>query len=288
MTIPAIRPLHHPDLQRILASLQAHGAGVIEAGVLLGSGLSEVVQHTQIELDLPYQEIDGYPTTSIPGHPGRLVIGRLAGKRCAVFVGRFHFYEGAPAAVATLPIQVAAGLGAKAVMLTNSAGGLNTGYRSGDLVFIRDHLNLMGRNPLVEMIATYEGNAFAAGQPSPFVTLAHAYRTDLYPRLRDRLTEEKITIHQGVLAALLGSNYETPAEVRMLRTLGADVVCMSTVPETIYARYAGLDVAAISLVTNLCYDGGGGEEPSHEHVLKSAADGTQRFSRAVEETIRLL
>jgi purine-nucleoside phosphorylase len=288
MTTAPAPPLHHPDLDRMLAALRRRVAEPVEVGVLLGSGLSAVVERTEVELDIAYAEIDGYPTTRIPGHPGRLAIGRLGDKRCAIFVGRFHYYEGATAAVVTLPVQVAAGLGARTMVLTNSASGLNPAFQSGDIVFIHDHLNLMGCNPLVEMTRDYAGNAFAAGQPTPFVTLVRAYRADLYARLRRRLAQEDLALRQGVLAALLGPNYESPAEVRMLRTLGADVVCMSTVPEVIYARYAGLDVLALSFVSNLCHDGGAGEEPCHERVLKSATEGARKFSLAVEEAIRLL
>jgi purine-nucleoside phosphorylase len=288
MTNLRLPPLRHRELARILADLRRRLAGKVDVGLLLGSGLSSVVERTKIEFDLPHRDIDGYPPTHIPGHPGRLVIGRLGGKRCVIFVGRFHYYEGASAAVVTLPVQVAAGLGATAMVLTNSSGGLNPAFHRGDVVLIHDHLNLMGRNPLVEMIGQYEGNAFAPDLPSPFVTMVHAYRTDLYARLRRRLAREKIALRKGVLAAMLGSNYETAAEVRMLRTLGADVVCMSTVPEALYARYVGLDLVAMSFVSNLCHDGGDGEEPSHEHVLASAAQGAHHFSVAVEEAIRLL
>ena len=288
MTIAPAPLLHHRNLDRMLVALRRLVAEPVEVGVLLGSGLSAVVERTAVELDLAYAEIDGYPTTRIPGHPGRLVIGRLGDKRCAIFVGRFHYYEGATAAVVTLPVQVAAGLGAKTMVLTNSAGGLNAAFQAGDIVFINDHLNLMGCNPLVEMTCNYAGNAFAAGQPTPFVTLVRAYRADLYERLRHRLAKEDVVLRQGVLAGVLGPNYESPAEVRMLRTLGADVVCMSTVPEVIYARYAGLDVLALSFVSNLCNDGGAGEEPCHERVLQSAIKGAHKFSLAVEEAIRLI
>ena len=280
--------LHHPQRDSILSFLAARHVGEVEIGVLLGSGLSGVIDRVDIENQFAYTEIEGHPPTRIPGHPGRLIVGRLGNKRCVFFAGRFHFYEGASAAEVTLPIQLAVGLGARAVVLTCSAGGINKNYRPGDLVFIADHLNFSGANPLAEMIMEAEDNPFAAGKATPFVNLINAYRTDLYTPLRQSLSASDITLQKGVLAMVLGPNYESDAEVRMFRASGADVICMSTVPEVIYARYAGLDVVALSLVTNMAGADVSREGPSHGEVLAAAAKNSANFTRAVEETVRLI
>lgn len=281
-------PLQHKKLPEFLAALQRQTKGPIEAGVLLGSGLSALIDLAEVEIDLPFQAIEGYPPTRIPGHPGRLVIGRLGGKRCAMFVGRFHAYEGLTGDVLTLPVQVAAGMGATRMVLTTSVGGLNTDYQAGDVVFVRDHINMMGYNPLVDMIRDHDGQAFAANLPSPFVNPIRMYRQDLYDGLRERAAADGVNLHQGVLAAMLGPNYETPAEVRMLRAMGADIACMSTVPEALYAAYAGMNLIALAFVTNLANDGSRTDQPGHEQVLKAAAKGAAGFSRLVEEAVRLL
>lgn len=262
--------------------------GRVDVSILLGSGLSGVIDWARIQFDFHYRDIEGYPPTKIPGHPGRLVIGDFGEKRCAIFVGRSHGYEGVPAEVLTLPVQVAAGLGAKTMVLSNSVGGLNPDFAGGDIMLVQDHINFMGVNPLVEMIRNYDGNPFEAGQPTPFVNMVDAYRADLYPQLRDRLAEQDIKLHLGVLAVVLGPNYETATEVRMLRSFGADAVCMSTVPETIYARYAGLKVVALAFVTNLAHDGSEGEHPTHEHVLHAAKSGSEDFAFAVQEAVKLI
>ncbi len=260
----------------------------MDVGLLLGSGLSGVAEQTVIEHEFAYEQIDGYPTTKIPGHPGRLVIGKLGDKRCAVFMGRFHGYEGAPAQQLTLPVQVAWKLGARTMMLTNAVGGINATYRPGDILLISDHINLMGTNSLYEMICAYDGNPFLPDQATPFVSLNELYRTDIYPALLDRLSARRITLHQGVLAVLRGPNYETAAEVRMLRALGADAACMSTVPEALYAKYVGMSVAALALVTNLANDGSLAESPRHEDVLLAAKQGAANFAFTVGEAVTLL
>lgn len=280
--------LRHPDLDRILDSLRAHDVTSLDVVAVAGSGLARIIDHLAIEREIAYADIDGYPLPTIPGHPGKLVVGALAGKRVGVFVGRFHSYEGAEGATLTLPVQVAAGLGAKTVLLTTSVGGVNPSYRAGDVIMVRDHLNLMGTNPLLEMIPTHPGNAFAAGNVSPFISTINLYRTDLYEDLRERVAAKGGRLQLGVLTAMTGPNFETPAEVRMVRMLGGDAVCMSTVPETLYARYAGVTTIALACVTNVANDGTSDASPSHEEVLAGANAAAEVFAFAVAETIRLL
>jgi purine-nucleoside phosphorylase len=255
---------------------------------LAGSGLGGVAERLELERDLPYAQIDGFPLPRIPGHPGRLLTGKLGGKRAAVFAGRFHAYEGASHAQTTLPVQVAAGLGARAMALTSSVGSINAACRPGDIMLVADHIGFFAANPLYEMARAGADNPFAAGEATPFVDLTRVYRADLFEPLRARLGPAGERLRRGVLAIATGPTYETPAEVRMLRALGADAVCMSTVPEAIYARYAGLDVVALCLVTNRANDGSAGEAPSHEEVLAAAAASAQNFSLAVAEAVSLL
>jgi purine-nucleoside phosphorylase len=277
--------LHHPDRERILASLARHGVDAIDAAVLAGSGLAGVAAQLEVERELPYAAIDGFPPTIIPGHPGKLVVGRMGGKRTAVFAGRFHLYEGASGAQVTLPVQLAAGLGARLMALTSSVGAINPAYEPGDLLLVADHINLTQPNPLFAMAR--DANPFAPGEATPFVDLAGLYRSDLYEPLRRALEPLDVRLHLGVLAAMPGPNYETPAEVRLLRTLGADAVCMSTVPEALYARYAGLEVAALALVVNKGDDGSRRERLTHADVLARAAAGAPGLAAAVAEAIRI-
>ncbi|NLH48210.1 MAG: purine-nucleoside phosphorylase [Myxococcales bacterium] len=280
--------LRHPYRDRILETLLNRGAGFIDAAALAGSGLAGIGATIQTEFSLEYEEIEGFPRPKIAGHPGRLLIGRFGDKRVAIFLGRVHAYEGADPAEITLPVQIAAGLGATTVVLTSSVGAINADYRPGELMFVADHLNLMGYNPLFAMMQKATGNPFAEGTNTPFVDLSGVYRTELFTPLCETLAAQNIRLHRGVLAVLPGPTYETPAEVRFLRNAGADAVCMSTVPEAIYAKYAGLAVVGLTLVTNRANDGTLREKPSHHEVLANAAAAADRFTLAVRETFRLL
>jgi purine-nucleoside phosphorylase len=191
---------------------------------------------------IPYGEIPGFPRATVAGHAGRLVAGILNGVEVVAMQGRFHLYEGwEPGAVAA-PIRALAALGPRAVVLSNAAGGLRPGLQPGDLMLVADHLNLMGRNPLVGPVLTGEER---------FPDMSEPYDAGLRRIARQLALEERIPLQEGVYAALLGPSYETPAEIRMLRVLGADAVGMSTVPEVIVARALGLRVLAISLISNL-------------------------------------
>ncbi|MDP8224759.1 MAG: purine-nucleoside phosphorylase [Candidatus Lernaella stagnicola] len=281
-------PLRHPDRDRIIASLKRHGVEQLDVVAVSGSGLSGIVDQLHVRKQIPYDQIEGYPAPSIPGHPGKLVVGSLDEIQVGVFVGRFHFYEGASGAKLTLPVQVAAGLGAHTICLTTAVGGINPDYRAGDIVLVRDHINLMGTNPLFEMIREYQGNAFLDPEVSPFVSLTDLYRTDFFDELRAHVAERGGRLHQGVLTAFAGPNYESPAEVRMTRVIGGDIACMSTVPEAIFARYAGLQVVALACITNVANDGTGEENPTHHEVLDAATAAAEMFSQTFGEMLRLL
>jgi len=212
-------------------------------GLVLGSGLGAFADELDAAVRIPYAKIPGFPVSTAVGHAGRLVVGKAGGVPVAAMQGRVHLYEGYSARDVVFPMRVLARLGVRAAILTNAAGGINLEFKQGALVVIRDHINLQGSNPLVGP------NEEKFGPRFPDMTQAYraAYR-------EIAMVEAKrlgIEVHEGVYAALSGPSYETPAEIRMLRTMGADLVGMSTVPEVIVARHMGVRVLGISCVTNM-------------------------------------
>ena len=242
-------------------------------GLILGSGLGGLAKSIEKSIRIPFAEIPGFPAATVKGHDGALIIGTLGGRRVAAVSGRFHVYEGHPAALAAFPVRVLWALGARELFVSNAAGGISPKLAVGDLMMITDHLNLMGTNPLLG--AAQEGEV-------RFPDMTDAYD----PRLRHalRTTAEKlgITLREGVYAGLLGPSYETPAEVKMLRGLGADAVGMSTVPEVIVARAIGMRVAGVSCITNAAA-GVTGAALSHAEVLETTARVSEKFEALVTE-----
>jgi purine-nucleoside phosphorylase len=247
-------------------------------GVILGSGLGQLADAIEEPVAIPFAELPGWPAASAPGHAGRLVLGRLEGLPVACLQGRLHLYEGNAARLVVEPVLLMGRLGASTVVLTNAAGGVNEAFPAGTLMLITDHLNLTGHNPLLGP------NDDALGPRFP--DLVDAWSPRLRDLMRAAARAEGIQLHEGVYAALTGPTYETPAEVRMLRSLGADAVGMSTVLEAIAARWAGLEVCGVSLVTN---PGAGvtGEPLSHDEVLAAAAEAGPRFSRLIRRFLSL-
>jgi len=215
-------------------------------GVILGSGLGAFADLLQQPTVIPYGEIPGFPQVRVAGHAGRLVVGQLVteagGLVVAAMQGRVHAYEGWPAAEVAFPARVLCGLGVKALLVTNAAGGIDPSYAPGDLVRITDHLNLSGLNPLIGQNEDRLGPRFP--------DLSDAYDPRLGALLDEAARAAGVALRRGVYAGMLGPSYETPAEIRMLRTLGADLVGMSTVHEVIAARHQGVPVAGLSVVTN--------------------------------------
>lgn len=207
-----------------------------EWGIVLGSGLGGFVDQLEVVASVPYAEIDGLPQSKVPGHAGRFVFGNIAGTLVVVASGRVHLYEGWSAKEVTAHVRWMDERGIRRLVLTNAAGTLNRNFEPGSWMMLRDHLNLTGTSPLL-------GGA-------NFIDLTEVYSGDLRERFAAVAQAEDIALHEGVYAALLGPQYETPAEIRMLRTLGADAVGMSTVPEAIQARALGMEVAGISMLTN--------------------------------------
>lgn len=212
-------------------------------GVVLGSGLGAFADALSDAIAIPYSQIPHFPESTAIGHAGRLVIGRVAGVAIAAMQGRVHLYEGYSAGEVAFPIRVFERMGIQSVILTNAAGGINENYGQGALVLIRDHINLQGCNPLVGPNDERFGPRFP--------DMSFAYSKKLRHMAREEAGELGIAQHEGVYVGLLGPSYETPAEIRYLRTIGADLVGMSTIAEVIAARQMSMEVLAISCVTNM-------------------------------------
>jgi xanthosine phosphorylase len=242
-------------------------------GIVLGSGLGGIADALTDATAIPYAELEGFPQPSVAGHGGTLFFGDLGGLPVAVFQGRKHVYETGDATGMRVPIRTLKQLGAEALLVTNAAGSLNAHLGPGKLMSISDHINLLGVNPLTGP------NDDAIGPRFP--SLRDAYDPALRAELRAAAQALGIELAEGVYLATAGPTFETPAEIRAFRTLGADAVGMSTVPEVILARHAGLRVAAVSAITNLA-EGMGGEELSHEQTLRNAEVAARDLIRLVQ------
>ena len=237
-------------------------------GVILGSGLGAFADTLDNRLEIPYADIPQWPVSTAIGHAGKLVFGDLAGVPTVVMSGRNHLYEGYTAKQVVLGVRVMAALGIKALVVTNAAGGINLAYGRGSLVLISDHINLQGTNPLIG------ANDDSLGPRFPDMSEAYSLR---FRRVAQQVAGELgFTMPEGVYAALRGPNYETPAEIRFLRTIGADLVGMSTVAEVIAANHMSLPVLAISCVTNMAA-GVTNEKINHEEVLETGRQVHGRF-----------
>jgi purine-nucleoside phosphorylase len=233
--------------------------GVPKIAIVLGSGLGDFANDLQDSVAIPYSEIPHFPQSTAIGHAGKMVIGKLGELTIAAMQGRVHQYEGYNVKQASFPVRVFARLGLRAVILTNAAGGINASYGQGALVLMTDHINLQGANPLTGPNEERFGPRFP--------DLTEAYDAEFRKFAHEEAKRLDINLHEGVYAALAGPSYETPAEIRYLRTIGADLVGMSTVPEVIVARHMGIRVLAISCVTNMAA-GLSGETINHEEVLE--------------------
>jgi len=228
--------------------------------IVLGSGLGFLADEIADQVRVPYAKIPGFPQPTVQGHAGELVAGSLEGRQVIAQSGRFHLYEGHEASTAALPVRVFATLGVRTLVVTNAAGGIRRTFRPGSLMLISDHLNLMGRNPLVGPVVPGEER---------FPDMSDPYDAELRALARRVAAEERIPLEEGTYAALLGPSYESKAEIQMLLRLGADAVGMSTAPEVIVARARGIRCLGISTVTNLAA-GLGAPTLSHTEVLDTA------------------
>lgn len=245
-------------------------------GIVLGSGLGAVADAVADPILAPYAEIPNFPQSTVAGHSGRIVAGRLGGVPVVVMQGRVHYYEGYTPLQVTFPMRVLGQLGLHTVILTNAAGGISHSYRIGDLVLLSDHINALGFNPLVgpnePRFATRPGTGLR------FFDMTEAYSRRLRVLAHEAARAEGFVLEEGVYLATTGPSFETPAEIRAFRALGADLVGMSTVPETIVARHSGLEVLGISCVTNLAA-GIGSTHLSHEEVFEAGSRVQHRLAK---------
>jgi purine-nucleoside phosphorylase len=249
-----------------------------DAALILGSGLGDLSNRIENAVRLPFAEIPGFPAATVAGHAGALIAGRLEGRRVLALAGRFHMYEGHGAALAAFPTRVLHALGARILLVSNAAGGVRPTLQPGDLVLLRDHVNLMFRNPLVGPVDADEIRVPDMSAP---------YDAELCALARDVARDQELALTEGVYCGLLGPSYETPAEVRMLARVGADVVGMSTVPEVIVAHALHMRVLGISCVTNMAC-GISGAPITHAEVIETTARVAQRFERLVRGVIARL
>jgi len=217
--------------------------GKADIGVILGSGLGDYAEALEDAVKLPYSEIPGFPRSTVAGHAGMWCCGTLYGKRVVMMQGRFHYYEGYGMKDVTLPVRVMQKIGVKTLIVTNAAGGVNLGYHPGELMVIGDMFSMTAQNPLI-------GPNLDAFGPR-FPDMSCAFDKELRALAHECASEQGFALREGVYAQMTGPTYETPAEIRMLRTLGADAVGMSTVPEVIVARHGGMRVLGISCITNM-------------------------------------
>lgn len=246
------------------------------AGVVLGSGLGNFASEIETEEEVPYEDIPHFPVSTVKGHQGKLIFGWLAGKRIMAMSGRFHFYEGYSAAEVVYPIRVMKGMGVETLFLSNAAGTVNPDHQVGDLMIITDHISLFTPNPLVGKNLDQWGPRFP--------DMSEPYKKHLIQKAREICAARQIDVKEGVYVSVTGPTFETRAEYRLIRAVGADVVGMSTVQEVIVANHMGMDVFAISIVTDI----GLREDnmiTTHEEVLQAAGEAEPRLAVLFRELI---
>ena len=244
-----------------------------EVGLILGSGLGDFAGRLESPVELPFAQIPGFPVTTVEGHAGALILGTFQGRTVAALRGRVHYYEGYSQQEITLPVRVMARLGIRTLVLTNAAGGVNLSFSAGALMLIADHINLSGTNPLI-------GPNLDAFGPR-FPDMSDVYTRSLREQLKPLAEAAGIPLQEGVYMMYSGPSYETPAEIRAFRTLGADAVGMSTVPEAIAARHCGLQVVGVSCITNMA--AGVLDRPlDHSEVMATAQRVKGDFTRLLE------
>jgi len=250
-----------------------------EIGIILGSGLGSLDSEIEDSISIPYKEIPYFPIPTVEGHKGRLVMGRLCGKKVIAMSGRAHYYEGYSMFQVTYPVRVMQKMGISKLIVTNSAGGINAKLEPADLMIIEDHINLMGVNPLI-------GKNFETFGPR-FPSMSEAYSRELIDKAEYAAGDLSLKIKKGIYAAVTGPSYETPAEIRFLRTIGADAVGMSTVPEVIVANHGGISVLGISCISNMA-SGIIARHLTHQQVLDAAKIAENDFIRLIKKIVEII
>ena len=269
----------HGRIQETVSAIAARHAGAPVLGLILGSGLGAYADTFKNRTVIPFQELPHFPQSRVIGHSGNLVLGEADGVPAVALQGRVHYYQGYPIAEVAYPARVLASLGIRQLIVTNAAGGINTSLRPGDLMLITDHINLMGANPLI-------GENIDALGPR-FPDMSEAYSKSMREIALEAGKETGVTLKQGVYIGLAGPSYETPAEIRMCRSLGADAVGMSTVPEVIVAAHMGVPVLGISCITNLAA-GILPQKLTHKEVIETTERVKEQFIALLKAVVPLL
>ncbi|UJP66569.1 purine-nucleoside phosphorylase [Mongoliitalea daihaiensis] len=251
----------------------------IEIGIILGTGLGQLIQNIEVEHEIPYEEIPFFPVSTVESHKGRLVIGRLSGKKVMAMQGRFHYYEGYSMREVTFPVRVMKKVGIETLIVSNAAGGLHPDYKVGDLMILNDHIDLFPENPLRGKNLDVFGVRFP--------DMSEPYTQRLIALAKTIAADQNIDVNEGVYAAVQGPNLETKAEYRYLRTIGADAVGMSTIPEVIVGLHMNMEIFAISAITDLCSPGNI-KKVSIAEVLAAAAIAEPKMSTVIRELVREL
>lgn len=243
-----------------------------EISLILGSGLGVLADLVEGGVTIPYEDIPHFPVSTVEGHAGELLLGKVEGKHVLMMKGRFHMYEGYGVETVSFPVRVMKELGVEKLLVTNAAGGINTSFEVGDLMLIRDHINFTFRNPLIGPNNSELGVRFP--------DMSEAYSRRLREAAKEVAAEQGLKLQDGVYLGLLGPSYETPAEIRMMRTLGGDAVGMSTVPEVLVARHAGIEVLGFSCISNMA--AGILDQPlSHAEVMETTERAKPKFLKLV-------
>ncbi len=250
---------------------------VPEVAIVLGSGLGDYAESIRVESELPYSEIEGFPVSTVPGHAGKFIFGYLEDIPVVCMKGRVHYYEGYPISDVVLPVRLMKLMGAKILFLTNAAGGVNTSFHAGDLMLIKDQISVFAPNPLIGENIEELGVRFP--------DMSHVYDEELQQAIRRAAKDNGIFLQEGVYTQLTGPSFESPAEIRMLRTLGCDAVGMSTVVEAIAANHMGMKICGISCICNLAA-GMTAKPLNHEEVQEAADKAAPNFKKLVTESVK--
>lgn len=269
------------DIQDKVMDAVKYIRGIVEErptiAIILGSGLGSLAYEIQNPIEIAYSDIPNFVTSTVPGHEGKLIFGKLFDKNVVAMQGRVHYYEGYSMQDITMPIRAFALLGVETLIVTNAAGGINQKFKTGDLMVITDHINMSGNSPLIGPNADIFGPRFPA--------MKGVYTPELIDVIKRVATDLRISLQEGVYAFMPGPQYETGAEIKMLDILGASAVGMSTVPEVICASHSGMRVLGVSCITNLAFEN---SNPTHNEVLEETSKIEQDFVSLILDTISLL
>lgn len=266
-------------IQKIASMVQLHLKCNPEIAIILGSGLSHLSDKIDVKSSIPYSKIPDFPISTVEGHEGCFISGEFAGKEVIAMKGRFHYYEGYTMDQITLPVRIMKFLGVKYLIISNAAGGMNSKFNVGDIMLIEDHINLMGTNPLIGKNINELGPRF--------LDMSSVYDRELINLAKKASVESGIPLRSGIYAAVSGPTYETPAEYKYIRLIGADAVGMSTIPEAIIAHHMGIKILAMSVITDLAYEGHI-SSISHDEVLMAAMAVEPSVTKIIQSVLKNL